>query len=315
MEPEGTCVIDANQAGDTTYSAATQVQQTVTSRTASEQIITFTNTPPTSPQVGSTYTVAATGGTSRNPITFTVDPSSTSGCTVNATTGLVTLSAPAGTCIIDANQAGSALAQQSVTSTTQPAPPSATISAPSTGGTYSLGKKVTTTFSCADGAGAPGLSSCTDGTSSNGSGLLTTSSPGDFAYTVTATSKDGQTTTASIHYKVVAPSVSLVIYFANNAWALSAKSKTQLNAFARTAVRDHLTTLDVRGFASSTGPLTNNVHLGTERAQSAWTYLEGRLRVLGAHSASALVTGYGGAKYNVRPDTAAGNRRTEITAS
>lgn len=313
--PAGTCIIDANQAGDTTYSAATQAQQSVTSRTASEKIIIFTNTPPTSPQVGSTFAATATSTSQGSPITFSIDPSSTSGCTVNASTGLVTLSAPEGTCVIDANQAGSVEAQETVTSTTQPAPPSVTISSPSTGGTYAVGKKVTTTFSCTDGLGAPGLSSCTDGTSSDGSGLLSTSSPGEFTYTVTATSKDGQTATAVIRYQVVAPSVSLVIYFANNSWALSAKSKAQLNAFAKTVVRDHLTTLNVRGYASSTGPLANNVHLGTERAQSAWTYLEGRFNVLGTNSASALVTGYGGAKYNVHPDTAAGNRRTEITAS
>jgi outer membrane protein OmpA-like peptidoglycan-associated protein len=119
----------------------------------------------------------------------------------------------------------------------------------------------------------------------------------------------------SIHYKVDAPSVSLIIYFANNSWALTAKSKAQLNAFAGTVSRDHLTTLNVRGYASSTGPLANNVHLGTQRAQSAWIYLEGRFHLLGVRSASALVTGYGGSQYNVHPDTAAGNRRTEITAN
>lgn len=313
--PIGTCIIDANQAGNTGYSAAPQVQQTVTSRTVSERIITFTNTPPTSPQVGSTYTVTATSTSLASPITFSVDSSSTSGCTVNAASGLVTLSAPAGTCVIDANQAGGAQAQQSVTSSTLPPPPSATITSPSSGGTYSAGQKVTTTFSCADGAGAPGISSCSDGSSTSGSGVLTTSSPGAFTYTVTATSKDGETSTTSIHYKVTAPSVSVIVYFANDSWVLDAKAKSQLNSFANVAIRDHLTTLEVRGFASSTGPLANNVHLGTERAQSAWSYLEGRLRALGVHTASASVTGYGGAKYNVHPDTAAGNRRTEITAS
>ena len=81
---------------------------TVTVAPLINQTITFTNTPPSSPSVGSSYTVTANGGGSGNPVTFSVDASSSSGCTVNSTTGLVTLSAPAGTCVIDANQAGNA---------------------------------------------------------------------------------------------------------------------------------------------------------------------------------------------------------------
>ncbi|MDR2012207.1 MAG: S53 family peptidase, partial [Rhodanobacter sp.] len=102
----GTCIIDANQAGDGTYTAATQKQQTINVISPTPQTITFTSTAPVNPVVGSTYTVTATGGTSGNPVTFTIDGASTAGaCTL---TGSVVTFTGGGTCIIDANQAGNA---------------------------------------------------------------------------------------------------------------------------------------------------------------------------------------------------------------
>jgi hypothetical protein len=72
-------------------------------RTAQE--ISFTSAPPTSPVTGTTYAVAASGGGSGNRVTFTIDSSSGSVCSISAST--VTFNQP-GRCVIDANQAGNA---------------------------------------------------------------------------------------------------------------------------------------------------------------------------------------------------------------
>ncbi len=100
----GTCVIDANQAGNAGYEAATQVQQSIDPDPGT-QSITFTSTPPNPAPVGGTYTVTASGGGSGNPVTFSIDPSAKGSCSISGAT--VTFVA-VGTCVIDAYQAGSA---------------------------------------------------------------------------------------------------------------------------------------------------------------------------------------------------------------
>jgi hypothetical protein len=103
----GTCIIDANQAGNVDYLAASQVQQNFTVHQAN-QTIAFTSTAPASATYSVTnsqsYTVAATGGASGNAVTFSIDGASSSGCTVSGTT--VQYGVGVGTCIIDANQLG-----------------------------------------------------------------------------------------------------------------------------------------------------------------------------------------------------------------
>lgn len=86
-------------------------------------------------------------------------------------------------------------------------PPSAVISSPSPGDAYVVGQVVPTTFSCSEGTGGTGLSSCNDSRGatsvSGGAGQLDTSSLGEHTYRVMAVSKSGLTNSASIDYSVV----------------------------------------------------------------------------------------------------------------
>jgi hypothetical protein len=81
---------------------ATSAPSAVLGVVTTTQTITFTSSP-TSPTVGGTYLVTATGGASGNPVTFT-----------SATTGVCTVSSGtvsfvhAGSCAVNANQAGNA---------------------------------------------------------------------------------------------------------------------------------------------------------------------------------------------------------------
>src|SRR5262249_59979135 len=69
------------------------------------QAIIFASTPPTPVFPGDTYDVSATGGGSGNPVTFSIDSQSASVCSIAGAT--VTFN-QAGSCVIDANQAGNA---------------------------------------------------------------------------------------------------------------------------------------------------------------------------------------------------------------
>jgi hypothetical protein len=87
-----------------------------------------------------------------------------------------------------------------------PAPglPTATVAVPAAGGSYVLGgEERTTSFSCAEGSGGPGLATCVDDVGfSSGDRTLNTSTIGAHTYSVTATSQDGLSRTTAVSYSV-----------------------------------------------------------------------------------------------------------------
>ena len=114
----GECVINANEDGNSTYSAAPQSQLTLNVGRG-EQTISFSSAAPTDAKVsGASYTPAATGGATGHAVTFRINLNSSSVCKL--TSGVVSFIG-VGTCTIDANQVGNsdyqnaATAQQSFT--------------------------------------------------------------------------------------------------------------------------------------------------------------------------------------------------------
>jgi hypothetical protein len=91
-------------AGTATVAGSTSGDAQVTLTYSRDQLIAFTTLAPVAATVGGSYPVAAIGGPSGNPVVFSIDPSSTSGaCSVS---GASVAFVGAGTCVVDANQAG-----------------------------------------------------------------------------------------------------------------------------------------------------------------------------------------------------------------
>jgi Carboxypeptidase regulatory-like domain len=97
----GNCNVNYNQGGDSNYNPAPQVTETVNAQKAN-QTINVTTHAPASASFNQQFTVAATGGGSGNPVTF----SSSGACTNNGAT--FTITSGTGTCTVNYDQAGDA---------------------------------------------------------------------------------------------------------------------------------------------------------------------------------------------------------------
>ncbi len=113
LKGAGTCTLDANQVGNTDYSAAAE-QQTSAAAQPAGQTITFTTPAPSTASVNSTFPVAA-GSSSGRTVALSVDAGSSGVCKLGprttvsgVTSATVTMLKSTGTCTLDANQAGNA---------------------------------------------------------------------------------------------------------------------------------------------------------------------------------------------------------------
>jgi hypothetical protein len=78
--------------------------------------------------------------------------------------------------------------------------PTIKITSPMNGQSFLPGEAVSTEFSCQDGAFGPGIESCLDSNGSESPGKLDTSGGGTRTYAVTAKSRDGLTSSATVTY-------------------------------------------------------------------------------------------------------------------
>jgi hypothetical protein len=102
----GSCVIDADQGGNADYLDGVATAQTIPVGEGSQRVVFTSNTPAGAAVGTAAYTPSATGGGSDDPVTFSVDAATTNAaCSISG--GVVHFD-HAGTCVIDATQAGNA---------------------------------------------------------------------------------------------------------------------------------------------------------------------------------------------------------------
>lgn len=206
VESPGVHSIQASYSGDASYAASSSgtYHETVTPSIAPPPSVTSV-TPSGGPASGGTE-VTLTGSNFSDA--YAVSFGSASASFVVDSDTMISAVAPAGSGTVDVT-----VSNPGGTSSTSAAdqyhyfgPPSATITTPAEGASYGQGQYVTASYSCTEAEGGPGLKPGAEGCSGtvpNGA-PIETSQLGRHVFEVTATSKDGLSTTETVTYTVVA---------------------------------------------------------------------------------------------------------------
>ena len=213
----GTFVIDANQTGNSNYSAAAQVQRTLVVNKAPQTINFTAPTSPVTYNTGLTISLVATGGASGNAVTFSIDAASTATGSITGSTLNVTST---GTFAIDANQTGNTdyaaatQVQQTIT-VNAPTPQTISFTQPTSPNTYA--PSLTVTLVATGGASGNAVVFTIDG-SSTGTGsisgsTLTITSVGTFVIDANQSGNANYTAAPQVQRTVVVTQAPQVINF------------------------------------------------------------------------------------------------------
>lgn len=292
----------------------------------------------------------ATGGASGNPVVYNIDSSSTSGCTYSPATGFVTFLAPAGTCIIDANQAGNATyaAAPQAQMTFKFSLPSQSVLIKTNVPTLRVGMTYQFTAT-SSGSNNPVVFSrsslSTSGCVVSPDGMTVFKAPagwcnvvatkaGNSTYksvqsswgfmvhpaltgtaTTTTTTTGTSTTTTSPGGTGQGNTAYLTLFFTNG-MNITPSMKKQLNAFATTMKSRGLSTLTLNGYYSRTKSALNADKLSAEIATNVSRYLHQRLsNIKFGKKMITIISGYGATMFRMGPPGSPKNRRVELFAS
>jgi NHL repeat len=259
----GTLVIDANQAGNSSYSAAAQVQRSVVV-TQTPQVINFTQ--PTSPVAyasGLTITLTATGGASGNPVVFTIDASSTAKGSISGSTLTI---ASTGNLVIDANQAGnanySAAAQvQRTIVVNTPSPQTITFTQPASPVTYASGLTIAL-VATGGGSGNPvvfTLDASSTATGSISANTLTVTSVGSLVIDANQAGNSSYSAASQVQRTVVVTQAPQIINFAQPSSPVTDSSGLTISLTATGGASGNPVVFTVDASSTATGSVSGNV--------------------------------------------------------
>ncbi len=256
----GSIVLDANQAGDSNYNAATQVQQTLVVNKA-DQTINFTA--PSSPITfvpNETVNLNASGGASGNPVVFSIDASSIGTGSISGSVLTVT---GAGSIVLDANQAGdsnyNAAAQVQQTLVVSKAEQTITFTAPSSPITFVPNETINLNASASSGGQVVfSIDASSSGTGSISGSTLTVTGAGSIVLDANQAGDSNYNAAAQVQQTLVVNQASQTINFTAPASPITFVPNETVNLSATGGASGNPVVFSIDASSSGTGSISGS---------------------------------------------------------